>query len=628
MDARHPYLLYIIGGVAVLIVALSLGGYRPDSYSFIPRVAEVPAMAITGAPVHEVMDSELEERRIHAKGSVFENLSGFSNYSLESEMPLTVDQRLGQPVLLSVPLAFMKSFGLRFFHAMERLLLGLAIFLVIRRLRGGTWGAIVGALSMVLSSFALNISYLNPNITSVLIACGIFYLLLDDKPSGSKTVLAGFLVGALALVAHVSLCFIFVAPLLVLRRLAGRAPRQRRGVLFFLLGILAVMGPWLAFMLIHDVQLGREVSFALIPNSPEIEGKVLQEISKRLDVTPEVAARYVYDLGPVKLFFYGLLNYPIHHTLIRCGDYPFPFSLLSLLIVIQSFGVLLVGFALHGFGAMVRETERRGPALMVAAWFIGFLSFFSLFENLDPYKTTFILWMFPPVAILAGVGLSRILEPDQWRRTLPAAALCVIAVFLVPILARGVEVPVDSRWADHFRMKKFSRVFIDVAEEKSSQLRQTLTAGNLLPGDCDDLFYAGPEHTTPSLMEMAREMASFQAEIPADTLNTAFLRAVRSTGPGSIVIYNSIASFSPGTVLRTDPIMLKGPLPSPFMQQMLDELDERLRSADNAMGRVYFVDQLFFSQAAFLRERFDLETTWFDGHFVVYKLSLKDGGVT
>ena len=624
---RRRVILGIFGATCVAaFVLLSLATYRPDTYAYIPRVAEVPAMAITGAPVHGDTDPELRESRPFAREGIFDNLRGFSGYSMESEMSLAVDQRLGLPVLLATPLAFMKGLGLRVFFVLERRLLGLAIFLVIRRFGGGVWGGVVGALSLVLSSFALNITHLNANVTSALLASVLLYLLLDGAPRPGRSLLAGLLVGALALVAHLSLCLVFITPLLVLRRLTKAAPGPRWGWAFFLLGVLLVMGPWLAFVAIHGVPLGREVGFALFPSDPEVEAEVLQQIGERMDIAPAVAARYIYDLGPMKLFFYGLLNWPLHDSLIRCGDYPFPFSMLSVLVVVRSFGVLLVGFAFYGFGGMLRQPETRGRALILAAWFLGFLSFFGLFENLDPYKTTFLFWMFPPVALLAGVGLGRLLQAADPSRRLPAVAAAVVLALALPLTARVVDVPVDPRWEAHYRMKRFPVSFVEVAAEKSAQLRRSLTAANLLPGSCDDLFFASTAGALPSVGDLAREAGTFTAETPADRMDAGFLAAARSTPPGSVVLYNCISFFSPGTAVRTDPLLVQGPLPSPFMAQMLDELDARLRAAPEIAGRVYFLDQLFFSQAAYLRERYALERTWFDGNFAVYRLGL-DGEV-
>jgi hypothetical protein len=624
MDPRRRALALGIATVVGLVgyLILGFGAYQPDAYSYIPRVAEVPAMAITGAPVHEDAARDLDAGGRRAKDGIFGNLKGFSGYSVESEMGLTVDQRLGLPVLLSAPVAFLKGFGFRFFYGMERLLLGLAIFLVIRRCGGGRWGGLVGALSLVLSSFVLNIRALNPNVTSILLASGVFLLLLDDAPTRAKVILAGVLTGALAVVAHLSLCLVFVAPLLVLRRFGGGGPRLRRGWLYFPLGVLAVLGPWAVLAFLNDVPLGREVAFAVFPDDPEVEAEVLGQIGARLEVAPAVVARYIYDLGPGKLFFYGLLNFPLNDRLIRCGDYPFPFSLLSVLIVVRAFGVLLSGLALYGFAATLRDPARRWRALALGAWFIGFLGFFGLFENLDPYKTTFILWMFPPVAILAGVGLGRLVGATGLRRTVPAVALAVAVALLLPVGARAIHVPEDPRWEPHFRMKRFPLAFVEVAPEKAGKLRRSLTAGNLLPGPCDDLFFGGPVGARSGPGGWAREAGSFQAELPEDTVNAAFLDMARSAGPGAVVVYNSISFFTPGTALRTAPVLLRGPLPSPFMMGMLDELAARLRAAPELRDRLYFLDQLFFSHAQAYRERFDLDLVRFDGHFALYRLGL------
>jgi hypothetical protein len=183
--------------------------------------------------------------------------------------------------------------------------------------------------------------------------------------------------------------------------------------------------------------------------------------------------------------FNGMLNWPFYDEVVRTPHFPLPVFLLLPLTVIRSFGLVLSALGLAGIAFLWRDD--RAATVLLLLWVLPYFVFFLPQENWSELKMTFLLPIYPAMALLVLAGV-------RGSRPLHIAVALLLLVVLVRIAATS-EYPPDPRWPERFPHSvdnagrelpdglRDTQFFFHLPEndEELTRQRQRFTAGNVLP---------------------------------------------------------------------------------------------------------------------------------------------------
>ena len=412
---------WLLGLLAILVMLFSAARFDGPARGYWDTYITVPAMFMTGQPVdlHRIDGTPRYDVRLQGRvpDDTYDPRPG--GFGIASE-----DQRIGTAILFAAPFSLGNLAAFRWGYAATWGVLFLFSFAGMRRLVGGFWLPLGGALLLVLNPFSLMLDRLNGNLFGLAILAFLWVLLTEPRPCWW---LIGLVYGILGGIRNEA---IIVAPMLLAFLVRDRRSWRRFLPAFgaFFAAALAAILPvllWNRFaygqMIIHPSQVSHLEGFR--PTFP-------------------------HSFLGLEFQFNGLLNVPFHDTLVRTPHFAFPTFLLWPLITILVLGVPLA--ALGAIGAVVLARRRPFEGAMLAFWYLVVYALFMFQENWEELKQTFMALHLFPLAVFVAAGARWLADGWQRRRSWFAwGAACAVLALGVHLAGR-LEVPVDDRWYVRF----------------------------------------------------------------------------------------------------------------------------------------------------------------------------------
>jgi hypothetical protein len=412
---------FLLLGLAVLVTLFSAWRFNGPSRGYWDTYITVPAMFMTGQAVdlHRMDGSPRYDIRLQGRVPDDTYDPRPDGFGIASE-----DQRIGTAILFAAPFALVNMAAFRWGYAATWGLLFVFTFLGLRRLSGGFWIPLGGALLLVLNPFSLTLDTLNGNLFGLAILVFLFVLMTEDDPAWW---LIGLVYGILGGIRNEA---IVLAPLMV-AFLWHDTQSPRRFVPAFAAFTAA------AFVAILPVLLWNQFAYGQMIIHPS-------QVTHLEGFRPT----FPHSLLGMDFQFNGLLNVPFHDHLVRTPHFAFPTFLLWPLVTILVLGVPLAALAVIGAFALARRRPFEARALLF--WYLVVYALFMFQENWEELKQTFMaLHLFPLAAFVAAGARSLADDWRQWRRWAVLGATCA-ALALGVHLAGRLDVPVDERWPVRF----------------------------------------------------------------------------------------------------------------------------------------------------------------------------------
>lgn len=414
----------------VTLVVFAVYGflYKGPAQGYWDTYIAVPATLMAGTPV---------DFRDHNGQSVHK-------YALEEKLPndlidkasfgiATKDQRIGAGVLASPFYRLFRVFGFRLVFALIPALTALIFFSLIFRQTGRRWLALTAAALLVLNPFMLSFQRMNANFSALLLLTTIL-LVLETTPI--RPFFAGMLLGALGGVRNMGIIY---APIflvwLYLRSASevktGPVARKAAGfraVVLFAAGAFVTILPFLYW---KEFAFGSP--FAHPSQYPHFQG---------------FRPTFEHSFLGMKFMFNGLLNFPFAQDFIRTPHFPFPVFLLIPLVMLRTFGVILIACAILGIPGAMKHNRRL--AWMMLAWLAVTYLFWAFQENWEELKMSFIMLQLPALVLFMTYGLLRLTSIGGLRRNLVALMSIGLLCGLLLKFSFYLEFPADKRWYVRF----------------------------------------------------------------------------------------------------------------------------------------------------------------------------------
>ncbi|MFO7711524.1 MAG: glycosyltransferase family 87 protein [Candidatus Woesearchaeota archaeon] len=322
--------------------------------------------------------------------------SGSLKKNLLGQGIATKDQRIGAPIIYSIPYIIFGLAGLRILHA---LLIVITFMLIYEMLRNqGKVKALIISLVIAFNPLLIYFNRPNANIVGLAALTLSIYLIMRRE-----MLLAGMMFGVLGGIRNIAILF---APAIL---------ASRRKLVPFIIG---------AILLIIPILLWKQAAFGSMLAHPT-----------QFEALDGFRPEFQHSMLGYEFSFNGLFNYPLHEKIIRTPHFPFPNFLSMPLLLIQSFGIILIASMLVG---MYYVQKKRFFYLL----FIPFLVFLALQENWEELKSSFIILLFPTIAIFMASGLS--------LRKIPAILTITILLTGGLFALETVHFEKDERWYQRF----------------------------------------------------------------------------------------------------------------------------------------------------------------------------------
>jgi hypothetical protein len=335
------------------------------------------------------------------------------------------DARLGNTGVIAGFLAVYRGAAYRALHGVCALLLALGGF-ALGRLVGGSvlWGW-AGLALLTLNPYVLSIPQPDENLIALAWATPALVLLALKRP---PWLAAGALLGLALTMRHV---LVLGAPAAFL--VAGMDPQRRRAVGLLALGLLSTTA---MEHLHHLLALGSVFRFESNAQFPVFD----------------------YELLGLSFRWEGMVNWPLHDTLVRTPHNPLPMAVAWPLHVADRFGLILAAAGLVGAVGSWWVDRRLAALLMV--WFVPTYTMLALQEAWDfPNKMGVLLILLTPVVAWVLLGLAAGVR----RPAVEGVAIALLAgagTLAAPTLSERA-VPADERYLAWF----------DETADESAELR-------------------------------------------------------------------------------------------------------------------------------------------------------------
>ncbi len=306
------------------------------------------------------------------------------------------DARLGNSGVIAGFAALYGELGFRWLYATCGALMALGGRELGRIARpGAAWAGPVGAAALALNPWVLSLPQADENVLALAFCAPTLALLLGKRP---PWLLVGGLLGLVLSMRHV---LILSAPAALLW--AVWAPDRRRAALRLGLGV--TLGT--AFEHLHHLlALGSVLRF---------------ESNEQFPALP-------YSLLGVPFLWEGMVNWPLHDTLVRTPWNPSPMLIAWPLHGLRAWGTL--AFLLLGVGAARGAWIDRRGAWFWAVWALPTAGILALQESWDfPNKMGVALVLFAALPWCAAHGLSALRD----RRVLAGWLVAALALAWLPV---------------------------------------------------------------------------------------------------------------------------------------------------------------------------------------------------
>lgn len=336
------------------------------------------------------------------------------------------DARLGNTAVISGFVALYQGLAFRELYASCGTLLALGGFLLGLQ-AGGRRLAWFGLLLLPLNPWVFGLPQADQNLLTLSWSVVLCALLLRSKP---PWLLAGLLFGLVVAMRHV---MILAVPAVAL--LALTSPQRGRALG---LGIVGFFGETTLELVHHHLALGSVFRFESNAQFPALPYRVLG----------------------LPIRWEGLMNWPLHDTLVRTPHRAFPNLLAWPLHIADHLGLLLASAALLGSVTLWRRSRRE--AAFWVLWFGPAAALLALQESWDvPNKMGVMLVVFAAILAWTLEGVRRVVVQPQ--RFGPAWLALVLLALVATRYVASWDVPVDAR---------YHAVFPEAPLESPRQLEQ------------------------------------------------------------------------------------------------------------------------------------------------------------
>jgi len=435
--------------------------YEGPAESYWDTFISMTASHMVDRPVEFVDEKGLPLYHFRLSGKLPENLVDRSTFGIISK-----DQRIGASVLHSVWFLFFNLLGFRIFFAVCGVSLAVTGYLIGRLFFSMPLSVFCSILVSV-NPYTFSCYQLSPSLTGSAILCLLLYLTLQER---SHEMAIGLTYGAALAVLEVS---IFFLPAILFYFWVRKCGASR--YLYFLLGMTLLVAPllyWNEFafggMFIHPTQY------------PEFVGH-----------RPTFPHRILFWTFQ----FNGLLNFPFHSHVVRTPHFPYPGFIFIPLVLTRCFGILLTAMSVPGFWWLWKRSKTL--TLFFLFWCIPFTLFFLFQENLDEWKISYTLLLFPPLALFTTAGLKRLVSRVEPAKSLLLYVGGAMVLFVGVRSLRHIESPIDTRWYLRFpkALNTENRGIVlnederfewyiyhtDETPEEHEKRKEKMTEANLLP---------------------------------------------------------------------------------------------------------------------------------------------------
>jgi len=352
------------------------------------------------------------ESCIHQMGLVATGALSFADDVLSDR---TQDARLGIPAVMSAFLALFQGIGLRLLFALCGGLIALGGYTMALVLGGGRLLGLAALVALALNPYVLKIPLLDENLVALAFSATFVPWLLRGR---SPWLLIGLLASLVLGMRHI---LILALPAWLWAVASG--PERRRALPRFLLALFIGTLP---YHLHHHLALGSVLRFESFSQLPA----------------------FAHDFGVFgTVQWHGLLNWPLHDTLVRTPHMPLPMWAMWPLALLDHFGWLGAGIA--GLGLCVGWLRDRRVWLFWLLWFVPAFASLLVQENWDYPNKMFV------IVILFWAPLGWLLDGLRaiWRWPTGMAggvALCGGAMWLLAGSLSDIRAPADTRYIQHF----------------------------------------------------------------------------------------------------------------------------------------------------------------------------------
>ena len=463
--------------LAALAFALALLRYDGPARGYWDTYIAAPAMLMAGEAPEFVLADGKPAYAMHLRGVLPEDLVGpRGTPQAPGYGTMTRDQRIGTAMLAAPPYLALGLLGFALLFALAAALVVPMAVLVVRAWQAetqplettdqGHGPALLGAAVLAFNPYMLSIDRLNPNVFALPLVLLLLWLALARKPAWQL----GIVLGVLAGMREEAVCFV---PVLAWWQARGPKPLQQR--------------------LLPLAQVGLATLFAMLPamvykahafGSPFVHPS---QYAHHEGWRPE----FLHGFMGLSFTFNGLLNWPLHETLVRTPHFAFPVMLLWPLVTLRALGLGLSALALCGAVRL-----RRDVLVLLLGFSLPIYGLFALQENWEEVKMTFLLLALGPLPVLVAAGAQALRGPDA-RRTGLAVVAVALLLFAGVQVAGQVQAPQDPRWQVRF--------------PNADPKRNPDVQRGLEPGARNDWrFFQSTE--TPA--DLARERAKLTAGLP------------------------------------------------------------------------------------------------------------------
>lgn len=400
------------------------------------------------------------------KGEIPENLIDKSSYNI-----ITKDQRIGAPIVYSLPYLIFGLAAFRIFHALFIILAFLFLYSIINYAFKSDFFALLGSLIVVLNPLLLYFNRLNANIVSLALISLLLFIIIRTN----FFFLAGILYGVLGGVRDEAIIFTPAFLIFILLKFKENKTRLRN-VCYFIIG---------SFLFILPILMWKSFAYGSIFTHPTQYGGL-----------QGYRPVFEHSIFGFKFNFNGMLNYPFHERIVRTPHFPFPNFLTLPLLLLRSSGLFLFSTAVIGFYYLVKQ--KRNIGLLMLLLFFPFLFFLLFQENWEELKSSFLILILPSLTFFVIAGIVAIKNSLNRGKKLLIAFIILVTIFLISVsVIHNVDFEKDSRWYIRFPHSQTHEVnldtlpedlrldwqffYTDETQEEYQYLKQKYTSFNVFP---------------------------------------------------------------------------------------------------------------------------------------------------
>ena len=402
--------------VFLFIFLACLANFQGPATGYWDTYISAPALLITNHPVRFISKEGTNLYNYSLPGKLPQNLVQTDTYGIISK-----DQRIGTAVMFAPWFAFFKLFGFRLLFAISILLTAVFIYLTLRLFNISFAISIFLSLISVLNPYLLSLNKLNPNLIGMMFISFLIYLILSKNTSW---LLIGIIYGIFGGVRNEGI--LFLPAILFFIFTSGQ--NRTRAFLLFLGG---------AFIAILPILYWNHFAFGNILMHPT-QFKGLEGFRPT----------FQHQLLFWRFNFNGMFNWPLYSQIVRTPYFAFPVFLFLPLLLINSFGIILITFMLNGLIQALKDRLRIFIFLIL--WLLPIYILISAMENWSELKTTFILLCLNPIIIFMALGLKELTSNITSKKYI-IRTICIMAIIWSAVrLLILCDFPADPRWYVRF----------------------------------------------------------------------------------------------------------------------------------------------------------------------------------